>query len=152
MRIRPLASAVIIAIAPLACTSSSIPGPPVGLNHAVAMPACGPADGPAVEIYLTPTPFEASDPALPYVRIYIWQSLTNLTERTWIVGGDQPGGSAWYHSSPNDIIVATSGSVTVNRVAPDKTIEGSADLRFAGGRRVRGGFRAAWRERTMLCG
>jgi hypothetical protein len=118
----------------------------------VAMPACGPADGPAVEIYLTPMPLETSEPTAPYVRIYIWQSLANLSERAWAVGGDEPVGAASHHSSSNDLVVATSGIVTVTRVAADNTIEGSADLTFPGTRRVRGGFRAAWRPRVMLCG
>jgi hypothetical protein len=152
MPIPRVISALVLAVGLVGCTSSTIPAPPAGLNHAVAMPACGPADGPAVDIYLTPTPLETAEPTPPFVRIYIWQPLARLTERAWLVGGDEPSGAASHHSSPNDLTVATSGIVRVNRVAADNTIEGSADLRFPDGRRVRGGFRAAWRMRTMLCG
>lgn len=152
MTVRRLATAWMIAVVPLACTPSGIPGPPSGLTHAAARPSCGPADGPAIEIYLTPTPLESSEPPTPYVRVYIWQSLEQLADRPWVVGGDSPSAAAWHHSTARDYVVATSGVVRVNAVRADKAIEGSADLRFGSDRRVRGGFRAVWLPRAMLCG
>jgi len=140
-----------------ACASEEVPGPANGLaarglTYAAATRACGPADGPAVAIYLASTPVESLEPAPPYLRIYLWQPLDRLAGRSWVLTGGEPEGSAWLHSSATDYEVATRGAVTVSRVAPDGTIEGSADLTFPSTGRIRTGFRAVWVEQAMLCG
>jgi hypothetical protein len=142
---------------PAACTSGDIPGPTrslaaSGLAHAAATRACGPADGPAVAIYIASAPVESLEPAAPYVRIYVWQPLDRLAERSWNLAGGEPEGSAWFQSSATDFEVAVRGTVRVNRVAPDGTVEGSADVTFPSTGRVRGGFRAVWVPNAMLCG
>jgi hypothetical protein len=141
-----------IVVFPVACASDGIPGPPAGLAHAAATSACGPADGPAVTIYLSHAPVESLEPPAPYVRIYIWQPLDRLAGRSWVVAGDEAEGSAWLHPVARDNEVATSGRVRVNVVTSDNTIEGLADLTFPSAGRVRGGFRAVWLPRTVLCG
>lgn len=149
--------AFLLGVLPTACTSGDIPEPARslaarGLTYAAATRACGPADGPAVEIYLAPAPVESLEPAAPYVRIYVWQPLDGLAGRSWILGGGEPEGSAWFHSSATEYEVAARGTVTVNRVTSDSTVEGSADLTFANAGRVRGGFRAVWISNSVLCG
>jgi hypothetical protein len=153
MAIRRLAIAWVILVVPLACNPpSGVPAPPVGLPHSAAAPGCGPADGPAIAIYLSATPLESLEPAAPYVRVDVWQSLEHLTERPWRVAGDNRDAAALHYSTATDYIVATGGVVTVNTVRADKTIEGSVDLSFGSARRVRGGFRAVWISRPVVCG
>ena len=147
----------LLGVLPAACTSGDIPGPArslaaSGLAHAAATRACGPTDGPAVAIYLASAPVESLEPAAPYLRIYVWQPLDRLAGRSWILAGGEPEGSAWLHSSATEYEVAARGAVTVNRVAPDGTVEGSADLTFRSAGRVRGGFRAVWVPQAVLCG
>jgi hypothetical protein len=147
---RLIGSLLIIAV-PAACTSQGILEPPAGLSHAAATQDCGPTDGPAVAIYLAPAPVESLEPPAPYVRISVWQPLERLVGRSWVVGGGEPDGSAAFHPTAADFELATSGRV-VNAVAPDNAVEGSVDLRFPSAGRVRGGFRAVWLSRAVLCG
>lgn len=134
------------------CASDGIPGPATGLAHAAATVACGPADGPAVAIYLASAPVESLEPAAPYLRFYVWQSLERLSGRSWAVAGRESEGGAWLHSTATDYEIAIGGRVTVSSVAPDSTIEGSADVTFPSAGRIRVRFRAEWLSRAVLCG
>jgi hypothetical protein len=141
-----------IAVTSLACSASAIPGPPAGLTHAAIRPSCGPADGPAVQILLASAPVGTGETSTPYVAIYIWRSVDELREAVLVIGGDQPTAGAWYYASPGQPVVAKGGIVRVASVSADKTVEGSVDLTFEDGRRVRGGFRAGWIPALVLCG
>lgn len=141
-----------VVVAAIACTTGGIADVPTGLPHAAARPSCGPADGPAVEILLASEPLGPSAPTSPYVRIYIWQSRDQLTQRLWRMSGDDPGGSASYHTSASDFSTATDGVVRVSAVDADETVRGWVDLRFENGRQIRGGFRAVWIPAAPLCG
>jgi hypothetical protein len=126
--------------------------PPAGFPHSAATRSCGPADGPAVTIYLASAPVQSLEPAAPYVGVYVWQPLDRLAGRSWSVAGGESEGSAWFRRSPNDSEVAADGRVTVGSVAPDNTIEGWVDLRFAKAGQLRGTFRARWIPGNPLCG
>jgi hypothetical protein len=128
----------LLGVLPAACTSGDIPGP----ARSLAAPG----------IYLASAPVESLEPAAPYLRIYVWQPLDRLAGRSWILAGGEPEGSAWLHSSATEYEVAARGAVTVNRVAPDGTVGGSADLTFPSAGRVRGGYRAVWVPQAVLCG
>ena len=132
------------------CASDAIPGPPTGLPFAAATPACGPADGPAVAIYLSPDPVESLDPATPFVRIAIWQPRERLTERSWSVADG--AAAAGYVSTPNDFESATGGSVTVSGIDPDGTVRGEVVLTFPVRGRIAGGFYARWFPVALRCG
>jgi hypothetical protein len=140
-----------ILVVALACSSDDVPGPTTDL-YAVATAACGPADGPAVGIYLAHAPVESLEPPAPYFRVYIWEWLDRLGGRSWSLGPNEGKGGAWFHPTATDFEIATRGTVTVTAVRPDSTVEGRADLTFPGGTRLSGTFRAGWRSRQMLCG
>jgi hypothetical protein len=146
-----LISSCFLAAFLIACTSNSIPGPPAGLPHAAATPTCAPTDGPAVAIYLAAVPLGSVEPPAPYLRIDVWQPPVRLAGRSWVLAGSESEGSAWFYSTATDFEIATRGRVTINAVAPDNTIEGSADLTFPSAGRIRGGFRAAWLSRVVGC-
>jgi hypothetical protein len=120
---------------------------------AAATPSCGPTDGPAVTIYLADAPWTGERPAAPYVRVAIWQPRDRLVPRTWVLTGGAEGG-AWWHPTATTFEIATRGTVSVSRVAPDGTVDGTVDLTFPGGGRVRRAFSAAWRpgDGRLLCG
>ena len=145
--LRPL---LILAIS-AACSSNGIPGPATEL-HAVAARTCGPADGPAVEIYLSRAPIESLEPPAPYHRVAVWQPLDHLAGRSWSLAPDDGEGGAWSHPTATELEIATGGTATVTAVRPDSTVEGSVDVTFPSGTRLRGTFRAPWHPRQMLCG
>jgi hypothetical protein len=136
----------------LACSSDAIFQPPGGFAHAAATRFCGPTDGPAVAIYLSPVPVESLQPPTPYVRVAVWQPLERLAGGSWLVAIGDTAAAAWYFTAPGDFAVATSGQVTVDLVEPDTTLQGSVDLRFPSAGRVTRSFRAAWISRAPLCG
>lgn len=140
---------ILLAIA-ASCASDAIPGPPAGFPYAAATPACGPADGPATTIYLSPNPVESLDPSTPFIRIAIWQPRERLFGRSWSLANG--AAAAWYFSTPDEFEIATGGSVTVNAVDPDSTVRGSAVFTFPMHGRVAGGFRAKWFTVALLCG
>jgi hypothetical protein len=144
-----IVSAAILMVA--ACSSDDIPGSPAGLPYAAATPTCGPTDGPAVAIYLSPSPVTSLDPAIPYVRIAVWQPLDRLRERTWTLG--EGAATAGYFTTQNEFETASSGSVTVTTIDSDSTVRGSAVFTFPTRGTVTGGFRAHWLPvATLLCG
>jgi hypothetical protein len=136
------------------CSSGSIVESEVGLTHAVAAQSCGPTDGPAVSIYLTPAAVSSLEPPAPYVRINILQPLDRLTERAWTLNGaaGDADGAAIYYTDGAGSEIATSGQVTVSAVDADRTLHGIADLRFPTLGRIRGEFEAGWNSRAAMCG
>lgn len=122
-------------------------------SHSVATMICGPADGPATGILLGQNPIPSpAEPSYPYVRVSIWQPVTQLNS-LYIIGGPSSAVSALYVLSANEFVTATTGTVRIDRVGANNQIEGSVDLRFpAPGHAVTEGFNAPWIESLMLCG
>jgi hypothetical protein len=120
------------------------------LTQAAVMRTCGPADGPAVAIFLASSPVESFDPTPPYVRIYIAESLETLAGRSWPVGGSGAQAGAWYHRTATDQELALAGLVSVVAVGADNSVEGWADITFSNGR-IQNAFRAQFVATTQLC-
>ena len=147
-RIRPLAFA--IALLAAACDSGPAE-PPSGFPFASATPECGPADGPAVAISLVRDTMPELPPGGARVRVYLWHGLDELPGRPWAVGGDSPDGFADYWDGTG-ATTALHGTVTVIAVRADSTVEGEVNLVSGGPFSVRGGFRAGWIPRSLMCG
>lgn len=135
-----------------ACGNDDIPAPPEGLAHALGTRSCGPADGPAVAIYLTAAPEVSLEPPTPFVRIDVWESVDRVTTRPWDVDAGSMTGVASYHPTTGAIEVATRGRILVTAVAADTTLVGTVDLDFPTAGRISGGFRAVWLSSAPLCG
>ena len=127
-------------------------GPPPGLPHAAAARSCAPDDGPAVDIYLATARIEALAPAVPYVRLTIWQPLAAIRGRTWTLSTGSSEGAAQLVTQTDTFESASAGTVNITAVLPDTTVEGTVSLRFARAGRVRGTFRGTWISRSALCG
>jgi hypothetical protein len=141
---RLLLTASVFAVA--ACENE--PSAPFPAAFAKAERSCGAADGPAVNIFLSDTQFASDTPEVPYVRIWIQQSVTTLAGKSFQVPAQA---SATFHRSgpaPED---ATSGTVVISSVAADTTVSGTVSVRF-GTLEVSKQFTAPWRSRTFLCG
>jgi hypothetical protein len=149
--IRLISASMVISFS-LACAGDGIFAPPIGFTHAVAGPDCGPAGRPALAIYLTRDPAIPPMPLTPpLVRIYLAQSVTAISGRTWTLAGTASDGNAWFQSAPSNSPglvqppeLATGGYMIVTSVGSDNTIEGTVDLTFPSGEHIRGGFRAPW--------
>jgi hypothetical protein len=146
---RPLLASL---LSVLSCGTEGIPAPPQGFGQAVATNDCGPADGPAVAIYLAQAEVETFEPAPPYVRIYVAQPLEELAGRSWSLAGHEAQGSALYCNERGTCEAAIAGTLTVDAVTSDSTVDASTTLAFPSSGRVIGGIRARWVPRTMLCG
>jgi hypothetical protein len=140
-----------IVLSAVAC-GAELAEPPTGFAFAAGTPDCGPADGPAVSIYLAGSPVEALEPTAPYARVYVWHAASELEGREWALTGAASEGSAQFVATTGDFEAATAGTLTVVAVRADHTIEGEVDLTFPTVGRVRGGFTAIWLPRTVMCG
>lgn len=128
--------------------------PPVGPNwtplYARATRSCGPADGPAVAVYLTPEPVTALEPPPPYYRLDVWRPLESASG-TWEVGAGADDAAA-VHRSDGGFEMATGGTFRIDPVSPTKAFSGRADITFAGGDRLETVFYATWLPTEMPCG
>jgi hypothetical protein len=142
-------AAVVAALLVPACDSGPAEPPPE-FPFALATPECGPADGPAVLISLVGDTLPALPPGGARVRVFLWHGLSEIAGRSWLVGGNSADGVAEYWDGVGETTPLL-GTVTVTGVRADSTVEGQVDL-AAGGFRVRGGFRATWVQRALMCG
>lgn len=135
----------------VACASDGASGPIPGLPYAAALPTCGPADGPAVEILLVSTaPSGAAEPQAPFVRIMIAHGLSELPGKTFALG--ESNGVASYISAPGQIEVSSGGKVRVGTADTARGVSGTVDINFPTHGKVAGRFTAAWTARTTRCG
>ena len=142
----------LLAVLVLSCSNESAPLEPLSeLPYAVATPSCGPADGPAVLIYLASMPIESLQPVAPFVQANILRSITALDAGTVIqISESLSDANAWFRGSGVER-QATGGEVGVTSRTTD-TLAGYIDLRFTDGAPLRGTFSATWTPRQMLCG
>jgi hypothetical protein len=136
----------------MAC-SDGIAAPPIGFTHAAATFACGPTDGAAVAIYLSPTPLISPAPSGPYVRIYINKAVEEVGGQAWPIAGSGAVAGAVFQTSSADYEIASGGYVITSSVGADKTIDGTVNITFPNAGHISGGFHAAWISQTgPLCG
>jgi hypothetical protein len=142
----------VLVVFAMAC-SDGIAAPPASYTHAAATFACGPSDGPAVAIYLSPNPVTSPVPSGPFVRIYINKAVEEVGGQGWSVAGSGATAAAFFQSSPSNYEFATGGYVITSSVSADKTIEGTVNLNFPNAGHISGGFHAEWISQAgPLCG
>lgn len=135
----------------LGCSSDNVLRPPAGLKYSVAVAACGPADGPAVAIFLTQDPAQAPNPAPPYVRIYIDLTYGQLDGRTRSVRGSSADASAWFQYVTDAMEEATNGFVIASYSSADNTVSGSVDMVFPTAGHIVGAFHAPFFPNQAFC-
>jgi hypothetical protein len=129
------------------------------LHYALAMRGCTQEDAPALEIYLTETPFDGvGDPSPPYIRIEVSSSPketiapTSLTLIQMRRDPTRPGriARAELVGAGHDS-VWLSGTITLKEVSAGGDVSGRYDLTTPAGRLDRS-FIAKLSKRTSLCG
>lgn len=141
--------AVVVAAA-IACDSDGVFAPIKHFEYSAATFQCGPADGPATEIYLTHD-VGSIEPNAPFVRIYVPVAVEQLSGDVWQLSGGSADGAAWFHSTDASSEVATSGYMIVAAVGTDRTVQGSVYLEFPDAGRVSGAFAATWIQSGVTC-
>jgi len=123
---------------------------PDDLPHSVTVFACGPADGPAVQIFLAEQPISNGAPVAPYISIYIDRSITQLQPGTYAIGDKAVGITITRWSGASSYENATSGAVHITGVSADRTVTGDVTASFPSDA-VTGAFVAPWQDRQMTC-
>lgn len=135
----------------LACSSDGVLGASGRFDHAAASFACGPADGPALAIYLAPDPIASLDPPGAFVRIYVPGTVDQISGRTWPISTNSDA-AAWFHPTAKNYEIATSGYLMLGPASVDKTVDGSVDLEFPSAGHLHVSFHASWIPSNVLCG
>jgi hypothetical protein len=135
------------------CHGKSPLEPLTALPHAVAIPYCGPADGPATLIYLASTPVELPQPAVPFVQVFVPRRFSESTPGEVFEIGEHfdEEANAWFYRSGVETKSAQRGEVGVTALRGNQ-LTGYVDLVFPDGVRMRGSFTASWQNLATFCG
>ena len=149
---RNLAAAVAAVMQLAACSDASLPAPPEGYAFAYATPDCGPADGPAVRIFLVGQEVALWPPTGARLEVAVWRGAADLpgAELSW--SGATNLGWVGRCDDAEQCVAATDVRMQFRGFAADSTLTGSLDVGFADGSRVTGGFTAVWHAANPLCG
>ena len=141
----------------LACSSDGVIGPSSRFDNAAARFACGPADGPALEIYLSENPLTAGDPPGAFVRVYVPGPVEQIVGKLLPIAGNSDV-SAWFQSSDNvyqpdasNFEAATSGYLMINSGSASQALDGSVDIQFPKAGHLQRAFHANWIPTVVLC-
>ena len=115
-------------------------GPPNEYSYAFATPDCAPWDGPAVVLYLLDSKSDTVPPTARHVRVAIWKGQSDLAHHTFRWPASPQPGAAARCSSAESCEDVTDGQIAFGGVAPDSSVAGEVDFRFANGDRVRKAF------------
>lgn len=135
----------------LGCSSDSSLLPKQGLSYEFAQWQCGPADGPAMAIYLTQEPTNGPTPVAPYARIYIDLMTANLLDGRQLSVGDGGQAFATFTRTDGEYEKASSGYVFANYSASDQEIVGSVNIIFTNAGHLVQEFRAPVFPNSHTC-
>ena len=134
----------------IACSSDSAFGPPGHFAHAAASFACGPADGPAVAIYLAPFPITTIAPQGSYVRVVIEGTVEDIRGAVQPLGPHANGGAAFY-ADGGEIENATAGYLMIQSGNSGESIAGTVDAEFPNAGHLHTTFNADWLSTGEVC-
>lgn len=113
--------------------------------------ACGPTDGPALQITLTKVPKPGKNSARLFITLYGDLPQAPLTQPRHFDLGERATGDAVRCPKPNACETAERGSLVLERL-DGAGAQGSYGLHFKDGSQERGRFKAAWKEIREACG
>jgi hypothetical protein len=146
-------SRLAIAICFLSACNETPFEPLSALPFAYATNSCGPADGPAVLVYLAAQSFELTQPVAPFIQINLPVASTTMKagDVFHVEDDDFMAPNAFFHGSGVETMAASDGEIGITAFNAN-TLSGYVDLEFPGGREFRGSFIAAWQQRQTFCG
>jgi hypothetical protein len=143
-------SCSLVAVFAMACSSDSVSPAFRGFAYSSVAAQCGPADGPAVEVFLAPTQEGANGQSAPYVRVYVAVAVNQLAG-VWPTT-TKSDAAAWFQSDASTSELAASGYMFVSSVDSDNTVTGYVDLQFPAAGQIKTDFLAKFRPNNILCG
>jgi hypothetical protein len=123
-----------------------------GFGYASATGDCGPADHPAMALYLLDSDDDTipSKPNPKYIHVRVYLEPASLAhERVQWSSSAGPGVAEL--CSEGSCYQMTSGSIVFGKVKQGKSVEGELDLRFTNHVRVRKTFHAHWLQTDRIC-
>jgi hypothetical protein len=140
----------LVAVLAMACSSDSVSPAFRAFTYSSVAAQCGPADGPAVAVFLAPTQEGANGATAPYVQMYVAVSVNQLAG-VWPIATNSEA-AASFHSDASTVEYAESGYMFVSSVDSDNTVTGSVDIQFPDAGHIKTDFRAKFRPNNILCG
>ena len=140
----------VIGVLAAGCSSDTAVGPSGSFDHAAVTPTCGPADGPAVAIYLTSEPVTSLEPKGVYIRVFVPGTVDQIAGTSWPIASNSEAG-ARYTRSADSYEWATSGLLIVKSVGDDGSLSGSVYLDFPDAGHIQGEFHAEWFPASQPC-
>jgi hypothetical protein len=130
------------------------------LTHVFATRGCTQEDAPALEIYLTQSPFAgAGEPAPPYIRIEVSspvdETIRSVSLELIQMRRDpaKPGRIARAELvEPGKDRVWLSGTLTLNEAAPGQQASGQYAFRTPAGLALNRSFKTDYSKRNVVCG
>jgi hypothetical protein len=130
------------------------------LTHVFATRGCTQEDAPALEIYLTQSPFAgAGEPAPPYIRIEISShpdETIHSVSLTLIQMRRDPAKSGRIARAelvePGKDRVWLSGTIMLNEAAPGQQVSGQYDFTTPTGLALNRSFKTDYSKRNAVCG
>jgi hypothetical protein len=121
--------------------------------YATIAPSCAPWDGPATELRLSANPLKCGQGDVIELSIYFWRDLPLHDNQTFSLDAKSNwGGASYCKGGQQPCERATSGSVHIESISPDKGARGTYDLAFPKHGRVSGSFQASWCKMRVVCG
>lgn len=140
-------------LVPTGCDDPQSPRPLTEYPFAVATRTCGPADGPALAIFLSAGEVTDVPAAPPYFQFYLTRSPAELEGRTWSWPSTDESINAWECTVAGAACAhSPAGVIALGRFGPDSALTLTADLRLKSGERVRVRTTARWVSGSPLCG
>ena len=126
-------------------------GPAAAYPFATIRHACGPTDGPALQITLTKVPNPGKKSARLFITLYGDLPQAPLTQPRHFDLGQRTTGDAVRCPKPNACETAERGGLVLERL-DGAGAQGSYGLHFKDGSQESGRFKAAWKEIREACG
>lgn len=140
-------------LVPTGCDDPESPRPLTEYPFAVATRTCGPADGPAMALFLSPGEINQVPAAPPYFQFYLTRDPAELEGRTLIWPSADETVGAWECTVPGAACAKSpAGVISLGRFGPDSALTVAADLRLGSGERVRVRTTARWVSGSPICG
>ena len=121
--------------------------------YATIAPSCAPWDGPAMELRLSTNPLKCGQGDVIELSIYFWRDLPLRDNQNFSLDAKSNwGGASYCKGGKQPCERATSGSIHIESVSPDRGAKGTYDLALPKHGRVTGSFQASWCKMRVMCG
>ena len=121
--------------------------------YVTVAPSCAPWDGPATELHFSSSPLKCGQDDVIEMTISFWRDLPLHDGQTFTINAKSNwGGASYCKGGHQPCERATTGSIHIESISPDKGAEGTYELTFPKLGRVTGSFQADWCKMRVMCG